>query len=165
VGIQPAVLRAAWRSPRGRELARKLTMLEVSPREYHRLPLYVLGAEKFKQDVFGTTGPTAEQEELIWHATVTMGGATLDGKLSLVQLSLLASAYKGSTGILGWSGVAGTLEPPHRAIVAYGLGLRSSAHNRPEDAKMFFREAITHAPSDSSLKRLAHEALDALAKK
>jgi hypothetical protein len=164
VNVQPAVLREMWRTPRGRKIARQVVFLDVTPQESIRLPLYLFATEKFKHDSTGQTA-TAEQEDLFWQAAIAYGDAALEGKLSVLQIGQLGAAYKGTTNFLGWSGVAPTLEPPMRALAAYGLGLRYIALKRPEDAAMFFRTAIADAPADSPLKRLAQESLDGLTKK
>jgi serine/threonine protein kinase len=161
--IQPSVLREMWRSSRGREVTRQMAFLDLAPRDFFRQAMYLGVAEKFRQDVL-RQAPAPEQEEQIWEDIVVLVEAILDRKLSQNQMIQLGLTYKGTTGFLGWGGVAPTLDPRYRGPVAYLLGLRFVALNNAAEAANFFRTAVKDAPAESRLRRLAQAELDRLTK-
>jgi hypothetical protein len=164
VQISPTVLRGMWSSPRGREMARQITFLNLHPAELTRLPLRLIGYEKFRQDLLGGK-PSPEQDEILWQAVLRFSDLCFDAKLNKVQVFSLALAWKGTSGALGWGSIAPVLPADVRGPLAYGLGLRYLKLNKPADARMLFRTAVADAPADSSLARLAAEELARLDKK
>jgi hypothetical protein len=156
----PAVLRGAWRTPNGKECARRFAFLDAAPAEYNLLPAVAGVAERMRQDALGgATSP--EQDEVVWQATRTCFDFMQKGKLSQAHLLQLAFAWKGQTGFVGWGGVAPKLDPALRGPLAYVLGhryqrLKSTDQKvRRADALMFFRTALKDAPPGSPLQRLA----------
>jgi serine/threonine protein kinase/tetratricopeptide (TPR) repeat protein len=154
IKLQPSVLREMWRSPRGREVARRLAFLDLSPQEFVRFPLYLAAEQKFKQDLL-VGEASAEVEENLWQITSALSEGFFSGRISKTQALQISLAYKGTTNFLGWQGVAPTLEPSQRSKLAYLLGLRYTRLNRAREAEMFFRTAVADAPADSLLRRLA----------
>jgi hypothetical protein len=156
----PAVLRGAWRTPNGKDCARRIAFLDAAPAEYSLLPAVAGMAERMRQDALGgTTSP--EQDEVVWQATRTCFDFMQKGKLSQAHLLQLAFAWKGQTGFVGWGGAAAKLDPALRGPLAYVLGhrylrLKSADQKvRRADALTFFRTAQKDALPGSPLQRLA----------
>ncbi|MCE9564372.1 MAG: tetratricopeptide repeat protein, partial [Planctomycetes bacterium] len=156
IQLSPDVLRNAWRSPRGRELARKMAFLQFGPVEHYRNLIRVLIYEKFRQELCDGK-PSPEQDEVLWDGVLRLGNLFFDRKLSKAQLFPAALGWKGTIGVLGWGGVAHQLPPDTRGPVAYVLGLRYLKLNKPADAKMLFRTAVTDSAASSAVNRLATE--------
>jgi tetratricopeptide (TPR) repeat protein len=153
-------LRAAWRTPRGREVARKLALREVTLPESYRLPLVLVGATWLQQSAM-PVGLTPEQEALIWDTADRSYQAYSSGKLGLDQLFQLAATWKGTTTLL-WASATGKMEPALRGPIAYLFGQRFLRLNKPKDAETFFRAALTDAPPDSPLRQLTQTELKRL---
>jgi hypothetical protein len=158
VSFAPAIVRGAWRSPRGRELARRQAFLEGEPYLAARQPPVMLVYEKFRQELFGGA-PSAEQDETIWQGVNGMADAMFTGSLNKTQMLQLALAWKGSAGALGWAGVAPKLAAPLRGPVAYLMGMRYVWLGRPADAAGMFRTSMEGLPADAPLARLARAEL------
>jgi WD40 repeat protein/tRNA A-37 threonylcarbamoyl transferase component Bud32/tetratricopeptide (TPR) repeat protein len=150
--VPPSTLREMWRSPRGRDCARRIAMLDLSGAEYYRLPLLLMAYQHTSQG--SLERPTPEQDQLLWQ----LGGDFYEdyaaGKLNMPQLVNLGLAWKGSTGLLGWQGVRASLDPRIRGPLAYVLGHRYRRLGKPEDSATFFREARDDAQPGSPLQRL-----------
>jgi hypothetical protein len=159
----PAILQNMWRNEHGRQLAEGLAYLRLPPRDYYRGPAALAVTEKFRQDVF-LGKPSPEQDDLIWNMTRLAMDSYYAGKVSQPQMLGLVLSWKGTTGILGWSGVAPSLDPALRGPVAYVLGMRYLRLNRPQDAAAFFRTATSDAPPTTPLHRLAQAELARLPK-
>ena len=67
VEISPALMRDAWRSPRGRKLAKQMAYLNIEPMDYIQTPPTLLLYQKFRQDFFGGS-PTEDQDQVTWDA-------------------------------------------------------------------------------------------------
>jgi hypothetical protein len=160
----PVVLRGTWRTANGKEAARRIAFLDAAPAEYYCLPVISGIAERFRQDALGGE-TTPEQEEVVWRATRTCYEQVRTGKLKPAQLVPLALAWKGNTGLIGWSGVAPQLDPALRGPLAYVFGRHCLHLNGPEgkarraDAMLFFRAARKDAPPASSLAKLVQQEL------
>ena len=74
----------------------------------------------------------------------------------------LGLAWKGNKGLLGWGGIAASLDGPFRADTAYLLGHRYLRLNRRQEAESFFQETLEHAAAEADVRDLAREALDLL---
>jgi len=159
--FSPEVLRNAWRSPRGRELARKMAFLQLSPVEHYRNMIRVLIYEKLRQDL-ADGKPTPEQDEAFWQAFIRFGDLFFEWKLTKIQLLPLGLAWKGTAGVLGWGSLAPSVPANARGPLAYVMGLRYLKLNKPADARMLFRTAIADAPAKSPLAQLATAELDKL---
>ena len=164
IRVSPDIVRDMWRTPRGKELARKMAYLDLSQADYFHYPLYLTIVEKFKREAM-TPPVVTVQEEIIWDNVVTLGDAFFAGEINKTHILQLALAYKGTTNFLGWGGVAPKLQPKQRAPIAYLLGHRSIRLDRPADALMYFRTAVADAPAETPLGRLAREELKKMEKK
>ncbi len=154
-------LRTMWRTPRGRELARKVAFREMDFGEYARQPLLLAACQFFKQGAMGEDIPR-EQEELLWQLAGDGHSAHLSGKLSVLHMAQLGLAWKGRTDLFGWAGVAPALDASLRRRLSYVLGHRYLRLKRPEDAADFFSAAAAAAQHDSVVYRLARQQLGKL---
>jgi hypothetical protein len=122
----------------------------------------VLAAEFYHQGAL--PGELSVEQDLLWQTAEVSVRAAMTGKLSPSGQVQLLLALQGGNGVLGWQGVAGTLDPSVRGPLAYVLGHRYlRVLNRPaKEAVPFFRTARDDAPPDSPLRRLAQAELDRL---
>jgi tetratricopeptide (TPR) repeat protein len=158
--LTPAV-RGAFRSRRGRELVRKFALGEdVAMGTF----IQVIAYQGFRQGAL-TGDVDAQQDDVVWEAAQHTCAAVMDGELGNIQVIQLALSWKGTSGLMGWAGVAPTLKPELRGPLAYVLGHRLLRLNQPQDAAMLFRMAAADAPEDSPLKKLAQTELDRLTAK
>jgi tetratricopeptide (TPR) repeat protein len=161
VQISPNVIRAAWQSPRGRELARKMATFDLHPVDHLRTPIRLLVYEMLRQGLFDGK-PTAEQDEVAWNTVVRMCDQVFDGKLAKPQAFQFVLAWKGTAGSFGWGGLASAIQPELRGPLAYIVAMRYQKLGKPGDAITLQRTAVADAPSGSPLQRLAREELDRL---
>ena len=159
--LVPSMVRGMWRGPRGRELARKAAFRELPFPELVRVPV-LLGSVELTHELLFRDSFSAEQEAMLWQLGNDALDAYLAGKLGLPQAAQAALTWRGSTNLLGWKGLALTLEPRLRGPAAYLFGYRYLRLKRPDDAGMFFRSALADAPPGSPLARLASAELDRL---
>lgn len=129
--------------------------------EHVRLPALLMATETAHQSAFGGQW-TDEQEELIWNLMGEMYALQYAGKLSAAQALSLAMTWKGITNFLGWGGLAPTLEPGHRAALAYLLAHRYLALNKRDLALRFFQTALADSAPETALHRLARQEAEQL---
>jgi tetratricopeptide (TPR) repeat protein len=150
--LGPDVFRGMWKTPRGREAARRIAWREATLAETYRLPFFLLVAEAVRRGAFA--GPlTAEQDELVWGLVLDLHAGYVAGSIPPEQVSGLVLAWKGST--LLWGGTAARLDPKVRGPLAYVLGQRMRLRKQPGDAEAFFKAARDAAQPGSALSRLA----------
>ncbi|QEL15264.1 serine/threonine protein kinase [Limnoglobus roseus] len=160
LNMTPAVVRSTWLSPRGRDTARKMAFLDMTPGEFFWAPPRTLVYEKARQDLFAGR-PTAEQDAILWDAIARATESFRVGGMTKTQVFQLALAWKGTMNVFGWGGIAPTMKPEIRGPVAFVLGHRYRSLNKPADAATLFRTAAADAPADSPLKRQAEAELKA----
>jgi len=153
------LLRDMWLTPRGRACARHLAFLDVTFAESQRIPNLASNAESIRQFVFPGE-LSADQDQVLWQLVSEQHTAYTSEKLSAIQMGALLLTWKGTTGPLGWQGVAPNLNAAFRGPLAYVYGRRYQQLKKPKEAEMFFRTALKDAPADSPLRRLAQDALD-----
>jgi hypothetical protein len=163
VNIAPSVLRSAWKSPRGFELARRMAFLDLEPIDFFRTVPMVLVEEKFRQDLFGGR-PTAEQDAIVLDAVARVSAEVYSGRLGKEHLLPFGFAWKGNLGTFGWGGVAAKLPPEARGPAAYVLGRKYILLKKPDEARQLFQTASSDAPAGSALRKLAQEEIAGLAK-
>jgi tetratricopeptide (TPR) repeat protein len=155
-----SVFREAYRTPHGKEAARRQAFRLVTLAEFVRLPEQPLLAEMMRQGSLPNR-PTPEQDDLLWEAAGGLLDLYLGGRLSTAQVFQLGLAWKGQAGPLGWEGVKGTLPAAVRGPLAYIAGCRYvNVRNQPADAEKMFRTALADAAPGSPLARLAQAELD-----
>jgi len=157
-----AAIQTMCGTSRGLEVARRAAFRELSVCDMGRLPAILVTWRFACHEAFGDTA-AAEDDELVWR-TAEMG-ATLfvEGKLNVFQLSQLALAWKGTSGMLGWGSVAAMLDKDFRGPAAYMLAHRYLKLGRPQEAAGFLRTAVADSPGGSVLRRLAERRLNAIA--
>jgi len=155
-------LREMWRTPRGRDCARKIhfDQLRRHGEDFFASGL-LMASEIARLELLGGY-PSPEQETLIRQMLEHLGAARAAGKLPAARIVQLLLTWQGATGLLGWGGLAGSLEPPLRGPLAYWLGFRYLRLGKPQEAVSLFRTAVADAPPDSPLRRLAQAELDRL---
>ncbi len=154
-----------WRTPRGREWARRHAFRDLTYAESARAPAFLVVSEAIRQQI--SADPlTKEQDDLIWQLVEGFYFAYLeDPDGAAEQLVPLAATWfgKGSPTILAhaWQSVAPKLKSSVRGPVAYVFGLRYRLKlKKPaKETAVFFQTALADAPPESAL-RLAQEELD-----
>ena len=160
-----AVVRERWRGPHGREWAQKIAFRTVPIHEYVTVAVPLTVYEGFHQGaVTGQLSP--EQDELLWKLAHDLFNAyATRGTVSEAQAFQAALAWKGTTSVLGWGGLQGSLTPELRGPLAYVLGHRYLFLKKKPEAIELFRTALKDASADSPLRRLAQAELDRLSGK
>jgi len=159
--ITPAILKNMWRSRRGQEYARHIAFLDIPLAEAVRVPVVLMGTEIFRDKAF-PDGATPEQETVMEEVSDRIYGAYFDGRMDLVRCIQFMMAAKGTLNEFGWAGVAPSLDAATRGPTAYVLGHIYLRLKRPDDAAKLFQTAVTDAPPDSPLRRMAQNELDRL---
>lgn len=158
VTIPTAAMREAFRSPRGRQFVWQFAFRQLPFIEMVRQPPVLIVLEYIRQGAFAGM-MTSDQENLVWQLTGDCLVAFFDQKLAKSQCLQLGLTWKGTTNVLGWAGVATTLDPSKRGPFAYVFGHRYRRLNNPKQAAEFFRIALKDAPKDSLLAKLAEAEL------
>jgi len=168
--MKPSTLRAAWRTPRAREVARKIAFRTIPFGDVARFPLFV-GWIAFVHEVcFNAAVPlTPDQDELLWGMSEDIYTAYREGVLTdryFLPFGAIVGGNPSAPG-MGWREVAMLLEklPRLRGALAYVFGQRYLKKGDPKVALMFFKAASADAdrePARPLLKRLAQAEIDAL---
>ncbi|HUU43552.1 MAG TPA: tetratricopeptide repeat protein, partial [Planctomycetota bacterium] len=158
------VMCAMWRTPRGREYARQIMFREVPFVDAIRLPGVLMVTDYLKRYAFDDK-VSEDQDRLLVKLGEDVWDEVRGRRLGKTGLMCMFFAWKGTTGFLGWGGVKDRLSPALRGPAAWVLGHRYLRLGRPDDAVTFFTTAAELAPPDSTLRRLAADALKRLAPK
>ena len=119
-------------------------------------------AELFRQGV-GPTPLDADEDALLWKLIEDYRRDYDAGRVSTGAMVSLGLTWKGTSGFLGWGGVAPALPAARCGPFAYLLGLRYvRVLNKPVEAAKFFRTAVADAGTDARLRRLAQREIDRL---
>jgi hypothetical protein len=166
--MRPTVLRAAWRTPRARELARHVALRDLPFSDIARYPLYVGWIEFVHEVCFNAAAPlSAEQDELLWNMSEEIYTAYREGALTdryFLPFGAIVAGNPHAPG-MGWREVAILLEkrPRLRGSLAYIFGHRYVKKADPKTALMFFKAAAADAvrePAHPLLQRLAQTELE-----
>jgi WD40 repeat protein/tetratricopeptide (TPR) repeat protein/predicted Ser/Thr protein kinase len=154
--------RRAVITPRGRQVARDFSFDVFSLGERIQAPVKLAGAGFAVQTAFGGN-VWPEQEQILWD----LGGAgyqrfTVEGTLTTPQVLQLGFTWKGTSNLLGWQGVASSLDPEFRAPLAYVLAHRFVRLSDLAQAEKFLQTALRDAPPGETLAKLAEEELQLL---
>ncbi|MBN2449392.1 MAG: hypothetical protein JXR77_03320, partial [Lentisphaeria bacterium] len=142
------------RSPRARDLARRIAFRQLGLAELARSPVLAGSIQFLRRAAFGGQ-PTEEQDALLWDSGSRACDAYTRGNLPMPLLVQMALAWQGMTNTLGWAGAASGLPPELRGPGAYILGCRYRRLGRAEDARMLFETARAEARENALLARLA----------
>ena len=162
-GIRPIMLSDMWRTPRGREVARKMVFQTVPFKEYMRLPAVLLASHM--ANATAVTGkPTKDQQRVIWEAFDEAITKTFSGEIEVgfFQVAALGTVWKGLP--TGWVFLKAKFPKPLRAKASYVLGLRYRKLGKSPQAITFFRAAIADASGNKILEKLAKAELSQLTK-
>ena len=167
------MLRAAWRTPRGREVARRIAYRDISFEDLARWPLY-LGWIAFIHEVcFNAAEPlTSEQDELLWRMAGEIYAAYREGTLTeryFLPFGAIVAGNPSAPG-MGWAEVYKLLDrnPKLRGPLAYIFGQRYVKKGDSKTGLVFYRSASSDAdrdPSQPLLKKLVQIEIDALSPK
>ncbi|HVX16230.1 MAG TPA: protein kinase [Pirellulales bacterium] len=160
--LPPAVVREAWRTPRGRAAAQQIAFHEVAMPEVIRLPALVFGLELTRQICFGGDF-SSDEEAAVWDLAERSYAAYTTGRVKAGQVLQAVMTLKGNNNFLGWQALKPSLDADLRGPMAFIFGCRYLRLGRPADARQFFETARDDAPAESILKRLASDRLDSLA--
>jgi hypothetical protein len=160
VTINPAVLQRMWQNPRAKAAAWKIAFREVPfSALIYQMPIVAV-TEQIRQGAFDRV-VTPEEDDLLWETAEAGVQAYRNRQLSMSQIIQLGMTWKGISNVLGWAGVAPTLDPMLRARLCYVFGCRYEKLGNHEQAAEFFQTAHRDAPLNSLAHRLAAERLKA----
>ncbi len=153
------VFNKMWRTARGRRYAEEFAFETLTMRERLEIPLVLAAAEYIGQRAFAGQ-LSGDQEKLVWQiARNSLDRVLFQNRLRGTQFVQLALAWKGTTNILGWGGVAPTLGESLRAEVAYVLAHRYLRLGRQEQAVEFLTSIAESSQAEESLAKFAQEDL------
>jgi hypothetical protein len=167
--MRPSVLRATWRTPRGREVARQLAFRTVPFSDAVRYPLFV-GWIAFVHEVCFPPEPlSADHDEVLWRFAHQIYEAYRSGLISerfFLPFGAIVQGKPNSPG-MGWKEVAKMLEsaPRLRGPLAYIFGQRYAKKEDAATALLFYKSALHDAgreTPDPLLRRLAQAGIDRL---
>jgi WD40 repeat protein/tetratricopeptide (TPR) repeat protein len=162
--VPPALLREAWRSPRGQQYARAYAFRSVPFPELIRVPPLLLVNQLLHQGALPDQ-VTPEMDDYVWGLVENTYLRFMAGKFTTGHVVAFGLTWKGTINFPGWTVLNNSLEPADRGPLAYVYGHRYLRLKRPDDALMFFRTARKDAAAGSVLSRLAQAELDRLEKK
>ncbi len=171
--MRPSMLRATWRSPRGRDMARRQAFRDQPFSEALRVPLFLGWIAFIREICFDPTVPFSdEQDEVIWRMSTVIYEAYRNGVLTERYFLPFAAIVQGNPNSpgMGWREVAVLLEklPELRGPLAYVFGARYVKKGDPKTALLFYRSALADAardPAQPLLQRLAQAEIDRLSAK
>jgi tetratricopeptide (TPR) repeat protein len=154
-------LRATWRSPRGREYARRIALRDVSHEEMLSVQAILGAYEGCRLGAFPGE-LTAEEDALLWRLFNDIYRSQARGEMTQGHIVSILAAWNGATGAFGWGGLAEKLPKRLKGPLAHVFGRRSLQLKRQADALMYFRLVKAEAAQDSPLWRLAESELKKL---
>jgi tetratricopeptide (TPR) repeat protein/predicted Ser/Thr protein kinase len=171
--MKPSMLRATWRTPRAREIARQIAYRSFGFGDIARFPLFV-GWIAFVHEVClnGSTPLTPEQDQLLWTMSEDIYAAYREGTLTdryFLPFGAIVAGNPNAPG-MGWREVAILLEklPRLRGALAYIFGQRYVKKGDLKFALIFYKAALADAerePAYLLLRKLAQVEVDALTPK
>ena len=164
VPIRTPVIRDMWRSPRGRELARRIAFREASIRDCVLGPATLFMGELMHQVVFAD-GMSADQEEIVWNLMADGFKAFEKEELPALVYVWIFATLKGNVGPAGWKGVQASVPKNLRGPLAYVFGVLYVKRNQRDQGIEFFRSAIADTAPDSKVARLAQDEIGKLGEK
>ncbi|MCX5660473.1 MAG: protein kinase [Planctomycetota bacterium] len=162
-GVAATVIRRAFQSPRGHEVARQVVMGDCSYIDANRRPLATLLDGLFLLSI-DPADVTPQRDDQLAAASHTLLGAWLDNRFSAANPMQFLMTWKGLTNSLGWDGAARGLPPDLRAPAAYALGFRLLKLGQTADARRLFTTALEDTAADSALHAAAQAEVDRLKK-
>src|SRR5262249_27707462 len=150
------VLRGMYRSPAGRDYARRMAFHKFSPREAigHQFPLAAIEALSL-----GTVnGLVSLQEyELIRQLSDGVYQAYLEGRFTESGAFAAFVAFNGDFGPRGWEGLHKAVDPKLRGMLAYFFSHRFRRLSKPAEADALLRLAREEARPGTALLAMLDE--------
>lgn len=160
VRLPPSLVRRMWRTPRGRDYARKIAFQTIPFSEIIHAGPRLVAADILREGAWQEP-PTPDEDALLWKLVEDIYSAYMSGQIKMGQIVALGLTWKGTSGFLGWGSLAPNLQPERRGPLAYVFGCRyARILQKPTEAAAFFRTALSDAGSDARLRRLAQTELD-----
>jgi hypothetical protein len=151
-----STMRGMWTSERGKALSERWIAHQVDYDEYIKAPMQLVIYEYMRRQGLPADAPSAADDE-VWKVTCDLIDRLAQGRLDRVQATQFYMATKGVTGVLGWGGVSGTLDPETRGVLEFLLGHRAMKNRKPEAAE-FLQMALADLQADSVMRPLAEKA-------
>ena len=151
-------VRAAFQSTRGKEIAHDVAFQAMPFREMYISAVKMPAVEALRLGAFGDSEREEVYEFLLNLADDGYSRYQAD-QLSTRQIVQLGLTWRGRNDILGWAGVARSLDGSLRVRLGYLFGWRYLKLERPDDAREFFQVVAEDPASDAELKKLANEKL------
>jgi tetratricopeptide (TPR) repeat protein len=162
--MRPSMLRATWRTPRARAVAKQVAYRTIPFPDALRFPLY-LGWIAFLSEVCFAAPLTPDQDELLWRLSAEVYAAYYDGTINERYFLPFGAIVQGNPNLpgMGWKEVSAALapRPKLRGPLAYVFGQRYAKKGDAANAAMFYKSAVDDAarePAQPLLRRLAQEA-------
>jgi hypothetical protein len=155
--ITPETMNALWRQPRGLDVVRESSFLNVPLSEMVGGPLSLLLYGMVQQNVARPL--TGEEDGMLWAASRQGFEEFRRGNFDMLRVAQLGMAFRGDTGRLGWGGLAEKLPPPLRGPMAYFLAFQFENLKKGDEAMKLWQLAAQDAPPDSTLKKLVAQEL------
>jgi tetratricopeptide (TPR) repeat protein len=171
--MRPSMLRATWRTPRGRDIARRLAFRDLPFADAVRYPLFLGWIALLHETCFDAAELLSpDQDELLWRMSTEIYAAYRVGTLNeryLLPFGAIVAGNPNAPG-MGWREVALLLQksPTLRGPLAQVFGHRYLKKGDPKTALMFFKSAAADAdrdPPQELLRRLAATQIEALTPK
>jgi tetratricopeptide (TPR) repeat protein len=142
-----------WKTAQGRDVARRFALGRMDRHE-SAVAMHAL----ILADILGrsTGGEFTSDEQGLYDAfAADLIERIASQRLSTTQMVQLAASWKGISGMLGWGGLQGSLDPELRAPLAYAMGRRYTTLGHASQAKAFFKLAASDAKPGSMTQKLA----------
>jgi tetratricopeptide (TPR) repeat protein/predicted Ser/Thr protein kinase len=169
--MRPSVLRATWRTPRAREMARALAFRTVPFTDALRFPLFMGWIALIHEVCFPPEPLSVEQDEVLWRMANQIYDAYRSGAINERYLLPFAAIVQGNPNSpgMGWREIAKQIEslPRLRGPLAYVFGARYVKKNDRASALLFYKSAVYDAGregGDPLLLKLAQAEVDTLEK-
>jgi serine/threonine protein kinase len=161
-----AVMRGAYQTPHGRDLARRMSLRQISFRDCSIQMGQLILAEVLCQSAYPGAYPnwlTPEgMEPLTWEGAGRVFESVIAGKLKEHVAIGLLKMWKGNGNPLAeWERLSPSLEADNlRVPGAFAVGRHFLIRGQPEVAYPLFREVVTHSQPDNLFHRVARAELD-----
>jgi predicted Ser/Thr protein kinase len=150
--MRPSVLRATWRTPRARELARALAFRTVPFTDALRFPLFMGWIALIHEVCFPPEPLSTEQDEVLWRMARQIYDAYRSGAITERYLLPFAAIVQGNPNApgMGWKEIAKQIEalPRLRGPLAYIFGARYTKKGDRTSALLFYKSAVYDARRD-----------------
>lgn len=156
------VMLAAYRSDRGRDIARRMTYRRVGLEDFFTLPICLDFLAAFRIGALGEDIPT-ELDAMAWDATrkliVYYDKGIIGDKDTIPLLKIWQGSFDPSN---DWKAISSKFDADFRVQAAYLFGCRYMVLKKPRYADMFFAEVVASTAPGSILHNRAQQELNKL---